>query len=368
MSNIPITISANGEAALGEVKRIVAQMKTELGKLAKVASGKGASEKEIENIVNKVVSGQKRIQKEMETTKKKTKNWLNEYRKLMAVAKKPGVGPQTKELALKDAKRLITDQVRRESGKGAEASTTLLAKQEERLKRINDLTRQKGLLELKARQADEKRLLTAQKMSGSIKHETSLRRKMILDIAKANQEALMISHKLRTGKVMQRQEQLKILKAEIKSTRQLGRTNEELVKGVKLTRQAAEEARHLAAVGKRPAAGTMADPSSISRQKHIGFAPATEKARAGGWIPDQDIKKMDKVRTFAADIQKYAKFQIRWFASATAIFATAGAIAAAARAPEHTKTSKAEVTPKPNTLTAIFLPSMVLLQESVLNS
>ncbi|MCK5617315.1 phage tail tape measure protein [Candidatus Pacearchaeota archaeon] len=307
-------------------------MKTELGKLAKVASGKGATEKEITNIVNKVVSGQKRIQKEMDTTKKKTKNWLNEYRKLMAVARKPGVGPQTKELALKDAKRLITDQVRRESGKGAEASAAMLAKQEQRLNNINDLTRQKGLLELKARQADEKRLLTAQKMSTSIKHEASLRRKMISQIARANLDSLAIAHKLRTGEDMLLKQKQAILRAEIKSTRQLGRTNEELAKGVKLTRQAAEETRHLATVGKRPAAGTMADPSSISRQKHLGFAPATQKARAGGWIPDQDVKRMDKVRTFAADIQKYAKFQIRWFASATAIFATAGAIAAAAKA------------------------------------
>lgn len=331
MPNIPITISANGQAALSEVTKIVNQMKAELGKLAKVATGKGASEAEIEAIVSKVVGGQKRIQKEMEKTKKKTKNWLNEYRKLMAVATKPQVGPQVKEMALKDAKRLISEQVRKESSKGTEASATALAKQEKRLQAIDKLTRQRGVLEHKANTEASKRLITATRVGGSLKDEMRIRRAMILEIAKANQASLMAAHKLRTGVKMTHKEKITVLRAEIKHTRQLGRTNEELKKGVVLTRQAAEETRRLAAVGKRPVAGTMADPSSISRQKHVGFAPATQKAKAGGWIPPQDVKNMDKVRTFAADITKYAKFQIRWFASATAIFATAGAIAAAAK-------------------------------------
>lgn len=49
------------------------------------------------------------------------------------------------------------------------------------------------------------------------------------------------------------------------------------------------------------------------------------------WITP-NMTKIGKMREFMADVTKYASFQIRWFASATSLFAIAGALSAATKA------------------------------------
>ncbi|HKZ36425.1 MAG TPA: hypothetical protein VJ184_02165, partial [Chryseolinea sp.] len=106
-------------------------------------------------------------------------------------------------------------------------------------------------------------------------------------------------------------------------------TNKELKKGVGLTNELIQKSAMSIKAGVGLPAGSGVEPWSLDRHRRLS---AYQSAVAGGFIRPADITAMEKIKGFMADSAKYAHFQLRWFASATTIFAIAGSISAAARA------------------------------------
>jgi TP901 family phage tail tape measure protein len=157
------------------------------------------------------------------------------------------------------------------------------------------------------------------------------RLEMIQKIAKAEAAGAIAYRKGLTGVKATKEEYRALLTHITEHLNKQKHSNQELKKGVKLLDGYVRKMREAGKAGMGLGGATGAQPLSIARGAGQQFMGQREQLAAGQFIPKDAIKNMEHVRSFAADIGKYAKFQIRWFASAGIIFTIAGALSRAAR-------------------------------------
>lgn len=329
-TKLEIRVIADTRAAMQRVKGLVAGIKNEFKKIG--AGAGGPANIDINQLANQIVSAQSKIasstkksgsaaEKAGKKGAKAAQDWRRELEKLkVALAQTPGRESRAGIKIISDMNALLTKQVSIES-KRKYVRKGELKDLDKSLASVDELTRKRQLQHSQALKENQAKRIT-------LKVDAE-RRRIMGQIARNATSHLKIQHELRTGTKMVNAETVKLFKSELKFQRSLGKTVQELKEAHKVSVQLEESSRRRAKQGLKTVPGaTGATPDVMARRQQTEVAT---QAVTRGVIRPEDVTNMQQVSRFAADIGKYAQFQIRWFASAGIIFTIASALASATR-------------------------------------
>lgn len=320
-TRLEIKILADTRHAMKRIQGLVKGMKREFGKVGAVGAGPSV---DVDSLVNKIIAAQKKLGNETTKTGKKgekaAKDWRVEWDKLNASLKAAsGKESRVGTKIIADMNSMLKKQVSVEAKK-KDVSASELEALEKKLKMTSELERKDSLMRAKAEELNK-----ARKKGNKIEVDRNKLLEQSANIISKIQRVRLIHTKgAKKSQIALRHEALKHLET-------LGLTNTELKKMVKSLSEAREKTTRLARAHRRESPTSALSP--LTAEAKFAKPTAEQQLPAGmqAFIHPEHSKAMNTARRFMADFKKYAGFQLRWFASASTIFAVSGAIAAATR-------------------------------------
>jgi len=304
----------------GADKSVTQQARTELAQIEKKRS-------HLEKIVALGGSVKDSLSKTGVATDKNvkaTKNWWIELTKLKAAYRAfGGEGSTAAEGVRKDMGRLLDERRRALQAQGAKADPAAIERVKEQYRMVEELR-----IAHQKKMSDAASLTPAQERNKLLSHIASKVAKIqAINIQSVQTEKMSAEQKAEAVKRFARlkEEALKTVKA-------IGLSDKQLKKMGKNVDEVANKLVNMRKAGKGLSQASSAEPDSMARKRD--YATEVEKMHPvlRTIIHPEHSRMMNKARAYMADVKKYALFQMRWFASATSIFAIAGAITAAAKA------------------------------------